>query len=206
MIIVGLTGGIATGKSTVAGLLAQKGALILDADRIAREIVEPDQPAWSEIAAWLGDGYLRPDRSLDRQRIGTLIFHDAAARARLNRIVHPRVKEELLVRTAQVRRDLPAQEVLVYDVPLLIETAMHHLVQVVLLVYMPRAMQIERLVRRDALSRKEAAVRLATQMLLEEKKRYAHYLIDNSGSMDETRVQVNQVWGKLTAAKRGEDG
>ncbi len=206
MVVVGLTGGLASGKSTVAGFLAQKGALVLDADCIAREIVEPDQPAWSEIAAWLGEEYLRPDRSLDRIRIGNLIFHDAAARDRLNRIIHPRVREELLARTALVRRDLPAGGVLVYDVPLLIETEMHLLVEAVIVVYVPRTMQIERLVRRDGLSRTEATARLATQMPLDEKKQYARYLIDNSGSRGETRDQVNLVWEKLVATKRGEDG
>lgn len=206
MVLVGLTGGIASGKSTVADLLAQKGALVFDADHIARKVMEPGCPAWYEISGWLGQEYLRPDLSLDRVRIGKLIFHDAAARAKLNRIIHPRVREELLIRTAQVRRDLPAGRVVVYDVPLLIEAEMHCLVEVVLLVYVPRAVQIERLIRRDGLSRAEAVARLATQMPLDKKKQYAHHVIDNSGALTETTRQVNLIWGKLARGEKGEDG
>lgn len=202
MIIVGLTGGIASGKSTVAGMLAAKGALVLDADRIAREVVEPGRPAWQEIVAWLGEEYLAPDRSLDRRRIGDLVFRDAGARSRLNSIVHPRVGEELLARAAQAGRDRPGAGMLVYDVPLLIEAGMHRLVDVVLLVYVPRETQLERLRARDGLSREEAEARVAAQMPLDAKRSYAHHVIDNSGTVAETALQVNRAWEKLTAGAK----
>ncbi|MEW5785017.1 MAG: dephospho-CoA kinase [Bacillota bacterium] len=193
MIIIGLTGGIASGKSTVALMLQSKGALILDADQIARETVLPGREAWREIVDWLGDRILLEDGSLDRAALGRLIFNDAARRQKLNAIVHPRVGEEMLARTAAIRRTSP-HAVLVQDIPLLIEAGLEKTVDLVLLVYVNPFIQLERLQQRDNLSREEALSRIHAQMPLEQKKQYAHFIIDNSGTTRDTGNQVDLFW------------
>lgn len=196
MIIVGLTGGIASGKSTVARMLQEKGALLLDADRIAREVVLPGTAAWSELKAWLGPSVIGPGGAVDRERLGELVFADPAARQRLNAIVHPRIFEIFSRRTEEIRRRQPSA-VLVYDVPLLIESKMNRLVDLVLLVYVPPQVQRRRLQKRDNLSPAETASRLRAQMPLEEKRAYADIIIDNRGSLESTRGQVDCFWAGL---------
>ncbi len=196
MLIIGLTGGIAAGKSTVAAMMAEKGAIVLDADRIAREVVEPGKPAWHEIVAWQGPGILLEDGSIDRQRLGAIVFNNAAERQKLNRIIHPRVAQEMAARTARIRQSCSGA-VLVYDVPLLIEAGMHHAVDLVVLVYVSPEIQLQRLQRRDNLSRDKALARIRAQMPLEEKKKYAHVIIDNSGSPEDTANQVDRLWQKI---------
>lgn len=196
MIVVGLTGGIASGKSTVARMLAEKGALILDADLIAREVVEPGKPAWQDIVDWLGEGYLREDRFLDRERIARLIFSDPAARQKLNRIVHPQVGQELAEHTGRLRREHP-HAVLVCEIPLLIEAEMQQLVDLVLLVYTEPEIQLQRLQERDKLSREQALAHLQAQMPAEAKRRFAHYVIDTGGSLKQTACQVEICWRAL---------
>lgn len=202
MIIIGLTGGIASGKSTVARMLEERGALVLDADRIARETVLPGRPAWREIVDWLGEAVLLEDGSIDRARLGELVFNDHRLRQKLNDIVHPRVGEEMLARTAEIRSKDPAA-VIVYDLPLLVEAGLHRVVDLVLLVFVPPAVQLARLRRRDKLSRKEALARVKAQLPLEEKKKYAHTVIDNSGTVEETAVQVERFWEMLSSAGEG---
>ncbi len=201
MIIIGLTGGIASGKSTVARMLKEKGAAILDADRIAREVVEPGKPAWREIVCWLGEGILMPDRTLDRERLGRLVFNDENARNRFNSIIHPRVGREFQYRTAQIR-DGHRYKVLVYDVPLLIETGMHRSVDLVLLVYSTPEMQLKRLCERDNLTAGEALARLQAQLPLEQKKEYADAIIDNNGTVENTRRQVDRFWSEIERRSR----
>lgn len=205
MVIIGLTGGIASGKSTVAAMLAKKGAVILDADRMARELVEPGQPAWQEITQWLGYDYLREDGSIDRERLGRLVFKDAAVRRKLNAIIHPRVGQEMALRTGQVRDACP-EAMLVYDVPLLIEAGMQDTADLILLVYVPEDIQLQRLQRRDNLSREEALSRICAQMPLEEKIKYAHVVIDNSGTPADTALQVDEFWEKALQHQPGHTG
>ncbi len=196
MIIIGLTGGIASGKSTVADMLVERGALLLDADKIAREVVLPGKRAWHEIREWLGPSIAGPDGSIDRVRLGELVFGDFAARQRLNRIVHPRVAEAFTARTEEIRRRRP-DAVVVYDVPLLIEAGMERLVDLVVLVYVSGEIQLERLQSRDNLTPAEALSRVRAQMPLAEKRNHAAVIIDNSGSLAETRRQVEGFWEKL---------
>ncbi len=193
MLIIGLTGGIASGKSMVAKMLAEKGAYLIDADQLAREVVEPDQPAWREIVEWLGESILLPDRRIDRAGLSRLVFNDRGMLEKLNKIVHPRVGSRFVNRSEEIRQKDP-EAVVVYDIPLLIEAGMQQIVDVVLLVYVPREVQIDRLKMRDGLDRKDAEQRLRVQMPLEEKKKYAHTVIDNSGSLDETARQVEVFW------------
>lgn len=196
MIIVGLTGGVASGKSTVARMLQQKGALLLDADRIAREVVLPGEAAWSEIIAWLGPAIAGPDGAIDRRRLGELVFADPEARQRLNAIVHPRVIETFVRRTGEIE-DRCGDAVLIYDVPLLIESRMDRLVDLVVVVYLPEEIQLLRLQGRDNLSREAALARMRAQLSLEEKRAHADIIIDNRGSLGETARQVDRLWEKL---------
>lgn len=205
MIIVGLTGGVASGKSTVARMLEGKGALVLDADRIAREVVLPGEEAWRELRDWLGPSIAGPQGDLDRRRLGELVFNDPIARQRLNAIVHPRVFEVFAARTAEIRRRDP-DAVLIYDVPLLLETGMEGLVDLVVLVYVPAGIQLQRLQSRDDLTPEAALSRIGAQISLEEKRALADTIIDNSGTRDETLHRVAHLWGELQARLRAAGG
>ncbi|HPW68294.1 MAG: dephospho-CoA kinase [Desulfomonilia bacterium] len=185
MVVAGLTGGIATGKSTVTALFASFGAAIIDADRIAREVVARGSPAWKKIMEHFGTGVLRPDSELDRERLGSLIFSDTAQKDVLNRIVHPEVFQEMDRRIRELREENRA-EVVICDVPLLIETGMHIGFDEVVLVYVPEPLQIRRLMDRDGISRDEAVRKVRAQMSIEEKRAYATIVVDNSASQEET--------------------
>lgn len=196
MILIGLTGGIASGKSTVAGMLEEKGAYLIDADRLAKEAVEPEQPAWQEIVNWLGEDILLPDKNLNREKLANLVFNDKRMLEKLNKIVHPWVGSRFIEKAEEIKEADPGG-VIIYDIPLLIEAGLQKTVDLVLLVYVPREVQVERLIRRDGLSAADAARRLRAQMPLEEKKKYAHTVIDNSGSLAETARQVDSFWEKM---------
>lgn len=193
MLIIGLTGGIASGKSVVAKLLEEKGAHLIDADTLAREAVEPDRPAWQEIVNWLGESVLLPDQTIDRVKLANLVFNDRRMLEKLNKIVHPWVGSRFIAISEEIKKREP-DATLVYDIPLLIEAGMQNMVNHILLVYVPREVQIARLQLRDGLSRAEAELRLKAQMPLEEKRKHADTVIDNSGSLDETARQVDQFW------------
>ncbi|MBW6463258.1 MAG: dephospho-CoA kinase [Bacillota bacterium] len=196
MLIIGLTGGIASGKSTVAKMLVKKGAHLIDADQIAREVVQPDLPAWQEIVDWLGETILLPDRSIDRVKLAGIVFNDSAKLEKLNEIIHPRVADRFAVLSSEIAGKDP-DAVIVYDIPLLIEAGMHSGVDLILLVYVSPEIQLERLQQRDHLSRIEAENRLSAQMPLGDKKKYADAIIDNSGSINETAAQAEQFWDKI---------
>lgn len=193
MRVIGLTGSIASGKSAVAKMLEEKGAYLLDADLLAREVVEPGQPAWQEIVDWLGESILRPDRKIDRAKLADLVFNDRQMLEKLNKIVHPRVSSRFVFLSEKIKEKDP-DAVIVYDVPLLIEAGLQGFVDLVLLAYVPREVQLARLQSRDGLSRAGAELRLKAQMPLEEKKNYADVIIDNSGTLAETSRQVDQFW------------
>ncbi len=196
MMIIGLTGGIASGKSTVAKMLEEKGAHLLDADKFAREAVEPDQPAWQAIVDWLGQSILLPDRSIDREKLANLVFKDKKKLEKLNKIVHPWVGRRFIEHSEKIKANNPGA-ILVYDIPLLIEANMQKTVDHILLVYVPREVQLARLQQRDGLSRRDAELRLKSQAPMEDKRKHAHTVIDNSGSMTETARQVDQFWQKI---------
>lgn len=193
MLMIGLTGGIASGKSVVAKLLEEKGAHLIDADTLAREAVEPDRPAWQEIVNWLGESVLLPDQTIDRVKLANLVFNDRRMLEKLNKIVHPWVGSRFIAISEEIKKREP-DATLVYDIPLLIEAGMQNMVDHILLVYVPREVQIARLQLRDGLTRTEAELRLKAQMPLEEKRKHADTVIDNSGSLDETARQVDQFW------------
>ena len=196
MLTIGLTGGIASGKSTVAGMLQRKGALLLDADLIAREIVKPGEKAWQEIVDFLGPAILTLEGSIDRRRLGELVFSDAEIRERINKITHPRIVQELLAGAEKHKKE-NSGPALVLEIPLLIELNLQNAVDLVLLVYVSPEIQLARLQKRDRLSSSQAMNRLQAQMPLTEKKKFAHYIIENSGSREETAGQVALFWKRV---------
>lgn len=204
LFVVGLTGGIASGKSTVSAMLAEAGIPVVDADRLAREVVEPGQPAYREVVAAFGPSVVDPNGQLDRKRLASVVFTDPTARARLEAIVHPRVFEAERAALAAIARERPGS-VAVVDAALLLESGNYRWMDAVILVSAPRELQIERLMARDRLSRAEAEARLAAQWPLEEKRRYADFEIDNSGGLEATRAQVARLVAELAvraAARR----
>lgn len=194
MLKVGLTGGIGSGKSAVARLLAEHGAPIIDADALAREVVAPGTPGLAEIVAAFGDEVLLPDGSLDRPALGRIVFADPEQRRRLEKITHPLIGEETF-RRMEAYADHP---VVVHDVPLLAEGRMEGLYDCVIVVEAPREIRLERLEQRG-LPRTEAEGRMATQATDEQRRAIATYVIDNGGTLGDLRRQVDQVWTKLTS-------
>ena len=204
-LLVGLTGGIASGKSTVSRQLAELGCPVIDADLLAREVVAPEEPAWREIVETFGREVLRPDQTLDRARLGAIVFADPEKRRRLEAITHPAIQAR-----RQARLDALAARgfdgLVVQDAALLIEAGGAAHVDRLVVVYATREAQLERLRRRDGLDRTEAERRLASQMPLAEKVRLAHYVIDSSDSPEETAAQVRAVHAALVAEHRARRG
>ena len=199
MHLIGLTGGIATGKSTVAAALARHGATVIDADALAREVVEPGQAALEEIAARFGSGVITADGRLDRAHLGSIVFADPAARRDLERITHPRVRDLMERRIAAA---LAADaDLIVAEVPLLFETRSEGLYEGVMLVYAPEKMQLERLMARDGVDEATAQQRLSAQIAIDEKRARATWVIDNSGSVAMTLEQVTRWWDALLAGQ-----
>jgi dephospho-CoA kinase len=191
MRVLGLTGGIGSGKSLVARIFNELGADVIDADQLARDVVEPGQPALREIAEAFGPEVLLPNGRLNRSRLGTIIFADVAARARLNAITHPAIRQRM---TQEVAARQERQGVVILDIPLLYENARLDLVEAVIVVWVDRATQLRRLTERDGFSVEEARRRIDTQMSLDEKRKRADHLIDNSGSPEATQRQVEAVY------------
>ena len=196
MLVAGLTGSIATGKSTVATILKDLGAFIVDADAAAREVVAPGMKARDAIVRIFGHEILLKTGEIDRQALARIVFNDAAMRSILEEAVHPEVMRSMEEQVRSIHARTP-DAVVILDVPLLIETGMHSGVSEVIVVYCPEDMQIERLMIRDRIRREDALARVRAQISIEEKRRYASLLIDNSASEDETRKQVVDVYGLL---------
>jgi dephospho-CoA kinase len=199
--VIGLTGGIGTGKSTVARLLADAGAVVIDADAIVHELQAPGSPMLAEIAAAFGPDVLDARGALDRARIADRVFRDAAERERLNAIVHPRVGAEMARRSAAARS--AGAPLIVMDIPLLFESrprdrdAARRGNDATVLVYAPRETQIERTVARDGCTREEAERRVAAQMPIDDKRALADYVIDNGGALADTERQVRELVATL---------
>ena len=196
LILAGLTGGIASGKSTVAAMLAAAGARIVDADQIARQVVQRGQPAYDDIIRQFGPAIQMPDGQIDRQALGAIVFSDKAAQQTLNDIVHPRVHEVIQAHIHTLARIHPDDPVIL-DVPLLIESGWHEFLPVVILVYVPEAVQQARLMQRDRMGAADAMARIRAQMPIDAKRAYADYIIDNTGTLEATRRQVLNVFGKI---------
>ena len=194
MKLIGLTGGVGSGKSTVSDMLKELGAEVIDADEATHAVYEPGSPGFDAVVREFGEAYLDAGR-IDRKRLGELVFKDAAARLRLNAIVHPLVREWMAQRTAEaVER---GADVVVQDVPLLFENGLERLFSSVVLVYVPEEVQVERLVSGRGFTPEHARAVIAAQMPIEEKRGRAHHVINNSGTRDETKAQVRAVWKQL---------
>ena len=191
MKLIGLTGGAGSGKSTVAAMLRELGAEVIDADEATHAVYEPGSPGFDAVTREFGAEYVR-DGKIDRTRLGALVFADEDARHRLNSIVHPLVREWMAARTAEAVQN--GTEVVVQDVPLLFESGLARLYSTVLLVYVPEPVQLDRLVKGRDLSGDRAWAMIAAQMPIEEKRALANHVIDNSGSREATRKQVQTIW------------
>jgi dephospho-CoA kinase len=194
--VIGLTGGIATGKSTVSAILKKAGAEIIDADRIAREVVKKGLPAYREIVENFGETVLLSNGEINRSVLGDLIFNDPRKKQLLNRIVHPHVRRETNRQLKDMENSSP-DTIAVLDIPLLFEAEMHKDLSEVIVVYAPEHIQIKRLMKRDNISEADAVARVRSQMPIEEKKNRATIVIDNSGTMQDTRKQTLEIFKTL---------
>ncbi|TCP32101.1 dephospho-CoA kinase [Scopulibacillus darangshiensis] len=196
MIIIGLTGGIASGKSTVSKMIQEQHIPLIDADQIAREVVEPGEPAYDEIAETFGSDVLFADGTLNRKQLGSIIFQDESKRKKLNSIVHPQIRKQMSGKIAAYKSE--GTEAIVLDIPLLFESKLTGWTDKVLLVYVTPDVQLKRLMLRDGSTEKEALARIQSQLPLEEKKQLADAVINNNGSVGDTRGQLMAAlkqWG-----------
>ena len=200
MPLIALTGGIAAGKSTVARRLAEHGAVIVDADALVREVQQPGSPVLARIAEQFGAGVIRPDGALDRAALGSLVFGDDAAIARLNEIVHPAVRELSHARFAEARAASP-NAVIVYDVPLLVEARGSDGWDLVIVAHAPAALRIRRLQEERGMSAAEAEARIGAQVSDEARLAIADVVIDTSGSIEQTIAQTDALWDRLARPK-----
>jgi dephospho-CoA kinase len=190
---VGLTGGIGAGKSEVSRRLADHGAIVIDADAVAREVVAAGTPGLAEVSAVFGPEVLSPDGSLDRARLGEIVFADEQLRARLNAIIHPLVAARML----ELEQQAGPGALIVHDVPLIAENGLADNYDIVVVVDVPPRTQVERLVKQRGLTREQVSARIAAQATREQRLAVAGIVIDNSGSLTELDRQVGELWAEL---------
>jgi len=195
-LLLGVTGSIATGKSTVARMLEEMGAPMIDFDVLSREVMEPGKPAYRDIVSYFGEQVLSEDKTLDREKLKEIVFRDMEKRKKLESFTHPRIIEAYL---KQVEKLSQGKEPVIIQavVPLLIEARLQTLFNLLLMVYAPEEVQLKRLMERDGISKELAMNIIRSQMSVEEKKGYCDLIVDNSGPLEETRRQVEMVWRKL---------
>jgi dephospho-CoA kinase len=196
VLLVGLTGGIGSGKSTVARLLEKRGAVVFDADLLAREAVEPGTPGHAAVIERFGADVLAPGGELDREALASIVFADPSARRDLEEIVHPEVRR-LFAEGSEAYRD--TDRVVVFSAPLLVETGMHTAFETLVVVSATVATQIERLMRQRGMSESSIRARIEAQAPLEDKAAVADFLVDNEGTLDELESQVDRLWNDLSA-------
>jgi len=192
-----LTGGIATGKSTVARIFAELGACILDADRVAREVVRPGTPCWQKLKDFLGSAYFDEDGNLRRRELRERIIRDNPCRCAVNAILHPCIMQKLDRQWQTLLQDHGHGQIVIFDIPLLFEADLADYFDTIVLVYTSREIQMERLIQRDGISPEEAAETLRIQFPIETKIARSHLTIDNSNGIDHTFQQVRRVWEVL---------
>jgi dephospho-CoA kinase len=197
MDMIGLSGGIGSGKSTVSGFLRELGAHVIDADEGARAVVEPGTPGFDAVVAEFGPELVQAGR-LDRPRLAAIVFNDKHALERLNAIVHPLVREWTVARLAEA--EAAGIEVVVQDIPLLFENGYEPLFKATIVVYIPEWLQVQRLIAKG-MAEADARARIANQLPIEGKRSRATYVIDNSRTPEETRAQTKKVWTEITASR-----
>ncbi|MFB1050861.1 dephospho-CoA kinase [Paraliobacillus sp. JSM ZJ581] len=193
--IIGLTGGIATGKSTVSNFFKKNGIPVIDADGIAKEVVEPNQEAYRQIISAFGTSILQQNGQLDRRKLGNIVFTNENKRQQLNSIVHPQVKKVMLARRDQLINE--EHPVIVLDIPLLFESQLENLVDLVVVVYSHAEVQLERLMHRNQLTKEEASNRIQSQLPITQKAKAANIVIDNNGSIADTQKQCRELLDKF---------
>ncbi|SFG08650.1 dephospho-CoA kinase [Halobacillus alkaliphilus] len=190
-VVIGLTGSIASGKSTVSQMFSKFNIPVVDADQLSRKVVEPGEPAYNKIVEAFGFQILKEDRTIDRKRLGKIIFSDEEKRQQLNSIVHPQVRQEMLERRdAYKAEDYPA---VVLDIPLLFESRLTSYVDRVMVVYVDEETQLNRLMERDQSEREEAEERIHAQLSIAEKAKMADAVIDNNGAVEESFQQLKDI-------------
>jgi dephospho-CoA kinase len=190
-LIIGLTGGIASGKSTVARMLLELGIPVIDADQIAREVVEIGEDAYLQIVEKFGEEILQADKTIDRAKLGAIVFNDEEKRKLLNSIVHPAVRQKMLEQKEQYVKK--GEKNIVLDIPLLFESNLTYLVDKILVVYVDDHIQLERLMERNCFSKEEAEARIKAQLPLKEKAAKADAVIDNNGTIEQTKEQLLNI-------------
>lgn len=189
--IIGLTGSIASGKSTVSKMLEELGYPIIDADKVARLVVEPGQETLVKIAALFGESVIRGDGTMDRAKVGELIFNDPASRKSLNDVIHPAIRKEMLRQRAELLEQ--GHQSIIMDIPLLFESRLQHFVDKILVVSVTEENQLKRLMERNQLTEKEARARISSQLPMSVKEEGADAVIYNNGSFDDTKWQLNRI-------------
>ena len=201
MVIVGLTGGIGSGKSSVAEMFKDEGAYLIDFDYLARVVVEPDTPAWRDIVDYFGPEIISPDRTLNRSKLAEIVFSDAKSRKALESFTHPRIFEKRDTLIKDIKKKDP-KAIVIVDIPLLFELSLKKKFDKVILVYVSRDVQIKRAIKRGVLTKEEVEKRLKAQIPIEEKTLLSDYIIDNEGSLKNTRDQVRKVTHELKKLKK----
>lgn len=196
MKIIGLTGGIASGKSTVSRILKDLGAIIIDADETAHSVIEPNKPAWRDIVQNFGEAILNPDMTINRDKLGEIVFQDPQQLDRLNHITHPRIMESFKDDFQRIKTNSP-DAIVVLEVPLLYETFMDRMCDEVWVVWVDRETQIKRLIGRNNYSEEEAIRRIESQIPLDEKARRADLVIDNRGTVEETISSATKYFNAI---------
>ncbi len=194
--LLGVTGGIASGKTVVANMLEEMGAHVIDFDVIAREVVEPDKPAWKDIVEYFGEQVLLEGRSIDRKKLSGIVFGDLEKKKKLENITHPQIAVEFIRQVNDITSKDP-DAIIEVVVPLMIEVDMQPFFHKIVVVYVPREIQIKRLCKRDGITEYEASNIVSSQLPIDEKVGYADFVINNEGSLQETRKQVEELWKKL---------
>jgi len=194
--IIGLTGGIACGKSTVANILRQKGILVIDADEISREITKKGKPAWQEIKEEFGEEVIGPDGEILRKKLAQIVFNNPTKLATLNQITHPRITKQLTEILAEIKAK-KSQRIIVIEVPLLFECGLQDIFDEVWVVKAPQSVMIERLIKRDSLSKEDALKRISSQMPLTQKAQLADRVIENSSSVNDLKKQIEDILKEL---------
>ncbi len=196
MLIVGLTGGVGSGKTVVSQTLREEGAYLIDADQIARELAQPHTPTWNELIQVFGKEILNEDGSIDRKRLGQRVFSNPKERELLNQMIHPRIREEINRRKEEILQKDP-EAIIIIDAALLIELGDHREMDKLIVVFAPDEQRIQRLNRRDGMSREEAQKVISSQMPQEEKLRVADFVIRNEGTLEETKEKAREVFQEL---------
>lgn len=205
MVIVALTGGIGSGKSTVARMFEDEGAYVIDFDYLARVVVKPDKPAWRDIVDYFGPEILFPDRTLNRSALAEIVFSDDESRKALEGFTHHRIFEESDALVKAIKRKDPCSVVII-DFPLLFELSLNEKFDKVILAYVPRVVQLERIIERDGLAKEEVEKRLNAQISIEEKRSLSDYIINSEEGLNDTRNQVRKVIHELKELAKKKEG